>query len=166
MVCHGYSCTSKSAAGFDGQEWKDITAVFKVRPVKDAATERARIGKAIAMMERISGKKTGTDEDLGAAGSIKESNKQLDCIDETVNTTMYLGFLRDAGLLKFHEPALPVHRGYFIDGRWPHNTAVIKETESGVMYVVDSFYRPNGEEPYIVLRDDWINGWKPAGATQ
>ena len=74
--------------------------------------------------------------------------------------------LQKAGLLKFHETALPTHRGYLFDGRWPHNTAVILEVKTGKMFVVDSFYRANGGEPYIVTRADWLAGWRPPGATQ
>ena len=116
-------------------------------------------------MEKFSGEKTGTHEDVGEAVRFKTSTKQMDCIDETVNTTTYIKFLNEEGLLKFHEPALPVHRGYFIDGRWPHNSAVIREKD-GPLYVVDSFYRANGQEPHIVPRTDWVNGWRPPGATQ
>lgn len=164
-VCHGYSCTHKSKAGFSDKEWNSIAAIFKKKPAKDAAGERGKIGYAIAKMETYAGAKTGTDIDLPMAVSFKENIQQMDCIDETVNTTHYLEMLQGAGLLTFHEPALPTHRGYFIDGRWPHNTAVIQE-KGGDLWVVDSFYRANGEEPYILPRADWLAGWKPPGANQ
>lgn len=166
MLCHGYSCTHKTKAGFSDQEWSKIAAVFKNAPARDSAAERNKLGKAIALMEQYSGAKTGTDDDDGAAVGIKRNGKQLDCIDETVNTTMYVGFLQKAGLLKFHETTDPTHRGYLIDGKWPHNTAVIREKNNNALWVVDSFYRKNGEEPYIVPRADWLAGWKPPGATQ
>lgn len=162
-LCHGYSCTYKSETGFTDAEWGSVTALF---PAKDAVEERSKIGQAIATMERFSGVKTGTSADLPMAVSFKENNYQLDCIDETINTTHYVGFLQQAGLLKFHEITEPTHRGYFIDGRWPHNTAVIKEKNSGALFAVDSFYRGNGEEPYIVPRQSWLAGWKPPGANQ
>lgn len=163
QLCHGYSCTYKSAAGFTDVEWKKIAKNF---PAKTSEAERSKIGKAIAMMEGFSGAKTGTSVDLPMAVSFKENNQQLDCIDETVNTTHYIEFLQEAGLLKFHGVAEPTHRGYFIDGRWPHNTAVIREKETGMLFAVDSFYRANGEEPYILPRQDWLAGWKPPGANQ
>ena len=164
-ICHGYSCTHKSAAGFTEKQWKSIAAVFRGK-TKDAKNERSKIAKAIAQMERYTGKKTGTSEDLPMAGAFKESGYQLDCIDETVNTTQYLQMLQQAKLLKFHEPADPTHRGYLFDGRWPHNTAVMREKETGALWAVDSFYRANGEEPYIVPRADWLAGWRPPGANQ
>ena len=164
-LCHGYSCTHMAKAGFTAKQWKSIAAIFKSKS-KNAAAERSKIAKAVAKMEQYSGAKTGTDEDLPMAGSIKESDRQLDCIDETINTTNYLTRLQDAKLLKFHEVGLPTHRGYLIDGRWPHNTAVIRQTEGNVLYAVDSFYRTNGDEPYILPRQQWLEGWKPPGANQ
>ncbi len=165
-ICHGYSCTHKSKTGFNDKEWKKIAAIFKNKPAKDEALERSKIGKAIATMEGITGAKTGTSVDMGQAVSFKENIYQLDCIDETVNTSQCVAMLQHAGLLKFYEGALPTHRGYFIDGRWPHNTAVIKGIKSGDLWAVDSFYRANGQEPYIVPRADWLSGWRPPGATQ
>jgi len=166
MLCHGYSCTQKSKAGFTDAEWGRISGIFKSTPAKTAEAERSKIAKAMALMEQYSGAKTGTDDDDKEAVGIKRNNKQLDCIDETVNTTMYVGFLQDAKLIKFHEITEPTHRGYLIDGTWPHNTAVIKEIDGGKLWALDSFYRKNGEEPYIVPRAEWLAGWRPPGATQ
>lgn len=166
MLCHGYSCTKKSQAGFSNAEWKAIMAIFSKNPAKDAGAERSKIGRAIALMEQYSGARTGTDDDDAEAIGIKRNLKQLDCIDETVNTTMYVEFLQKADALTFHEIAPPTHRGYLIDGKWPHNTAVIREKADGALFVVDSFYRKNGEEPYIMPRGQWLAGWKPAGSKQ
>ncbi len=163
--CHGYSCTHKTQTGFTRAEWGRIAAPFKT-PAKTPEAERSKIGHAIAEMERVAGAKTGTSEDHGEAVGIKESDHQLDCIDETVNTTQYISMLQHAKLLKFYEITEPTHRGYIIDGRWPHNTAVIREVKTGRLFAVDSFYRANGQEPYIVTREAWLAGWRPPGAKQ
>ena len=165
-LCHGYSCTQKSDAGFSTAEWNNVLAIFRSNPAKDSAAERTKIAKAIALMERYAGAKTGTDDDDPEATGRKRNNLQLDCIDETINTTHYIGFLQQAGVLKFHEVAEPTHRGYLIDGKWPHNTAVMRDVFSGELFVVDSFYRKNGEEPHIMPRDTWLAGWKPPGSKQ
>ena len=163
MLCHGYSCTHKSKAGFTPEEWRGVAALF---PAASAAAERVAIGRAIALMERHAGAQTGTDEDDAEAVGIKTSPRQMDCIDETINTTAYLNFLQQENLLRFHEVWEPAHRGYILDGTWPHNTAVIRDKENGFLWAVDSFYRANGGEPYIVPRADWLSGWKPPGAKQ
>lgn len=165
-LCHGYSCTQKTEAGFSDAEWNNVLAIFRSNPAKDSAAERIKLGKAIALMERYSGAKTGTDDDDAEATGSKRNKMQLDCIDETINTTHYVGFLQKAGALKFHEVADPTHRGYLIDGKWPHNTAVVRDTSTGELFVVDSFYKKNGEEPYIMPRETWLDGWKPAGSKQ
>lgn len=166
VLCHGYSCTHKTPTGFTSAEWKAVGDIFTKKPARTPPAEREKIGKALAKIEHIIGAKTGTDEDDAMAVSIKTSPRQMDCIDETVNTTHYIEFMDTAGWLKFHRPALPTHRGYIFDGRWPHNTAVIEETTSRRLYAVDSFYRPNGGEPYILPREQWLAGWKPPGANQ
>ena len=165
MLCHGYSCTHQSQGGFTEAQWRKVGAIFK-KPSKNAVAERGKIATAIAMMERFSGVKTGTNIDDAEAVGLKTGPKQMDCIDETVNTTAYIGFLQKEGWLKFHQGTEPTHRGYIFDGTWPHNTAVIREIKTGDLWAVDSFYRKNGEAPYIVPRADWLKGWKPPGATQ
>lgn len=159
--CHGYSCTYKTRTGFSKAEWKKLENIFKKKQAATPEQERSKIALAVAMMEKMIGDKTGTSEDVAEAVSLKTSGLQMDCIDETVNTSRYLGFLQAAGWLKFHQTAEPTHRGYIIDGRWPHNTAEIKEIRSGRLYVVDAFYRDNGQEPYILPRETWLSGWSP-----
>lgn len=166
IQCHGYGCTSKTKTGFTAVEWKTLGLVFAKNPAKTPEAERSKIAKAIALMETMIGDKTGTFEDLGEAVTLKSSTYQMDCIDETINTTHYITFLQQAGWLKFYETAKPTHRGYFIDGRWPHNTAEIREIKTGDLYVVDAFYRDNGEEPYVLPRDAWLSGWRPSGVSQ
>lgn len=165
-LCHGYSCTSKTDTAFSPAEWQTVLNILQQNPAKTAEEERSKIGKAIAQMERFAGAKTGTDIDDKEAVGIKTSNYQMDCIDETINTTHYLTMLQKSGALKFYEAAEPTHRGYILDGAWPHNTAVVREKESGALFVVDSFYKANGEEPYIMPRQTWLNGWKPKGSKQ
>ncbi len=163
--CYGYSCTSKKQTEFTESEWKSVTALFKPA-AKTPELERSKIAAAIAKMERIIGAKTGTSHDLPEARGRKEDAFQMDCLDETVNTSRYIGFLQSAGLLKFHEVGEPVHRGYIVDGAWPHNTAVVQETATKKQFVVDSFYKANGQEPYILPAKDWLAGWKPKGSKQ
>jgi len=164
--CHGYSCTYREQTGFTDKEWAMVQKIFRNNPAKTPEGERSKIAAAIAQMERVIGPKTGTEHDEGQATAIKKDAGQMDCLDETVDTSRYLSFLYQDGLLKFYKPADPVHRGYIIDGRWPHNTATIADVKTGERFVVDSFYRPNGQEPYIVPADQWLSGWRPPGATQ
>ena len=85
----------------------------------------------------------------------------MDCIDETVNTDLYLSFLQTAGVFKFHEKTGPLHRGYFVDGMWPHNTAAAVERDSGAVYAIDSYYHDNGVKIDAVEKDVWLDRWRP-----
>ena len=50
---------------------------------------------------------------------------QMDCVDESTNTHGFLLYLANRGLLKFHKVGRKVSRGFFLDGRYPHWTAIV-----------------------------------------
>ncbi len=161
VQCHGQGCTTRSRTGLTSAEWKRVKAQM-TPPAKNAQAERMKIAKTIALMEKMVGAHTGTQADRAEAKAPKSDIFQMDCIDETANTTLYLEFLETADLLKFHRVSDPVHRGFFINGMWPHNTASIQEKKSGTIYVVDAFYQDNGKPPAIIPKDIWVAGWRPA----
>ncbi|HPF78676.1 MAG TPA: hypothetical protein PLF01_05205 [Alphaproteobacteria bacterium] len=154
-LCHGYGCTHQTETGFTDKEWKKIKKIFRAKS-KTPEAERQKIAKAIALMERYTGERVGTKVDLPKAPIKKVSDMELDCIDETINTTKYLTFLQDDGLLKFHSVGNPVYKGMFINGVYPHNSASVRENESGDIYVIDSYIYKNGEEPNIRPLDNWV----------
>ena len=80
----------------------------------------------------------------------------MDCIDEATNTTSLLLVAQRRGMLKHHRVTTPVARGFFLDGRYPHATAVVKEKASGRAYAVDSWPKANGAKPDILDLDDWF----------
>ncbi len=112
-------------------------------------------------MEKEVVKATGITPDLGEARTFEGDQSQMDCIDETINTSLYLQFFDDEGLFKFHEAAPPLHRGYFVNGMWPHNTGAVREKASGKVYAIDSYYFDNGVTPSIVPIDVWLQNWRP-----
>lgn len=154
-LCHGYGCSYKTITNFTDSEWRAVQQIFK-RPAKTPKGERIKIAQAIALMEKQMGAAIGTDIDLPKAPITRQSNKELDCIDETVNTTKYLGFLADEGWLKFHSVGRPVYKGYMLNGVYPHNSASVVEIETGDIFVIDSYIHANGEEPNIRALDSWL----------
>ena len=84
----------------------------------------------------------------------------MDCVDEANNSTVYLSMLQNDGLLLWHRVGPRISRGL---SRMlpPHFTATIVEDESGARFAVDSWFRDNGEPPYIVSLPDWRHGWTP-----
>ncbi|MEM1222639.1 MAG: hypothetical protein AAGH40_07725 [Verrucomicrobiota bacterium] len=152
-TCASIGCKRRSNLSYTKEEWKQIRDRFTPLAA-NAAEEREQISLAIALMEQINGPKNNTHLDnprnkvLGAKGS------QLDCIAETVNTTVGLILLKQEGLIRFHDIGHPEHRG-FAQFRLPHNTATILEKETENCYTVDSWVGANGELPKISLISEW-----------
>lgn len=154
--CHGYSCSRTLRVGFSNHEWKQISKIFQKKS-KTAKEERLKIAQAIALMETYTGKLAGTSDDLAKAPIRRVSFQELDCIDETINTTKYLKFMADAKFLKFHTVGFPAYKGGFVNGVYPHNTATIKEIATGEEFAIDSYIYKNGERPNIRGLDNWLN---------
>lgn len=159
VICHGFACTFHTEVTFSDSDWAQVSAPFSTAAA-DATAERQQIGQAVALFEQVVGRKTGTEADTGGFTYITAGNPtQLDCIDETTNTTTYLTLLQARGLLHWHRPARAASRGFFIDGRWYHETAVMVEQPSGAEFAVDSWVEDNGKPPLIVPLEQWQWSW-------
>jgi hypothetical protein len=162
-VCHGFSCARVTQVGLTDELWGSIHDIF-AEPSRSPGDERYRIGLAIARFETIVGEITGTSEDVAEnATRGRHWEHQLDCIDESTNSTTYLRILEHEGLLKWHRPVDRITRGWFLFGL-PHTTAVIRETATGQRWTVDSWFFDNGVPPVIVPLETWRRvRWRPAG---
>ncbi|MGE4504132.1 MAG: hypothetical protein AB7D51_02210 [Desulfovibrionaceae bacterium] len=163
-VCTGFGCRLKGGLELGRTDLDELRGLFwggARGEAVDAPDERARIALAVARLEHMAGRRTGTDGDLernrrdGAAGG------QLDCVAETTNTTVYLLLLERLGVLRYHRVGPPEHRGGSVFTA--HNTAVVFE-RSGTPFAVDSWFHANGEPPEIVPLDQWLGGFQPASA--
>lgn len=159
VICHGFGCTFHSEVSLTEAEWAQVTTPLHP-PASDPAGERRQIGRAVALFEQIVGRKTGTDTDKGGLSHIVAGDPtQLDCIDETTNTTTYLTLLHGHGLLRWHRVGQPASRGFFLDGRWYHESAVLLEQASGAEFAIDSWVGDNGEPPVIMPLEQWQWTW-------
>ena len=151
-ICHGYGCRLRTLVGIEPEGWGDIVRLFEPAPVS-AATERTRLARAIAFLEIKIGAAVGTSTDRSASSTFGGEPDQLDCIDETVNTTTYLRLLAREGLMRRHVVGIAAQRGSvsgFAYNDFITNTAVIVETATGASYAVDSYFYPNGRAPKIM----------------
>ncbi len=128
-VCSGYGCRIIDTVSLSDVEWRSVRAVFVPR-AETPADERRRIARAIAQLEKIIGPKTGTEHDKGGTFPGLFEAGQMDCIDESINTTVYLRLLAANDLLRWHGVGPDATRGYFLFG-WPHTTATVREKPSG-----------------------------------
>ena len=164
-VCFHHGCASVKQVSLTDEHWNRLLVHF-TPAAENAADEREQIRQAIAEMERINGKLANTAGDIGGdIGGFGTLAPQMDCIDESSNTTTYLTLFEQAQLLRWHSVEPVATRGYLFFGGWPHYTALIRENDNGEKWVVDSWFRDNGELPDVLDLDTWKDGWKPEGFT-
>lgn len=165
-VCYGYACKHYQKTGLSDQEWQAVREIF-VPEVSSAKQERERISKAIALIEQFVGPKTGTDHDRARAPVINfNTGTEMDCIDESTNSTSYLYLLRQDGLIRFHTLGAKLRRNWS-DLSYPHSTATIHEIDKDKIiegdghFVVDSWFHENGALAEIIPADVWRGPWYP-----
>jgi len=161
-ICHGHGCRLRSDVALTASEWAPVADLF-AEPAADARAERGRIASAIGVLEAAVGRKAGTAADRGGTFNAMGGDDQIDCYDETTNTSVYLTLLEKAGYLHWHKLQGWAGRGVLIDGAWPHQSAVVIEIASGKAYAVDSWFEDNGHAAHVVPLEQWRAGWKPPG---
>ena len=148
--CYDFGCKSSQEIRFTSKQWDQISSLFSTSLNEDE--EKQALRKAIALLERFGGELVGTSLDKGGNYPGSDIPKQMDCIDESTNTFQYLSAIEDSGLLKWHSVGLKKRRIVWL---WTHWTAVIEENRTNQKFAVDSWYRDNGEPPYIQPLADW-----------
>lgn len=149
--CYDFGCKTTQELHFDDNHWREIREIFNQGEL-DPAQEKQAIRRAVATMERISGELSGTHLDKAGNYPGHDLARQMDCIDESTNTFQYLAALEELNLLKWHRVDLKQRRIVWFATHW---TATITEIDSNARFAVDSWYRDNGELPYIQPLADW-----------
>lgn len=160
--CRDHGCNRVVRIRLTQTAWAETVEPLR-SPSASAAEERERLKRVVGSFERHAAHLAGTSADRGGTGY--GAPGQLDCVDETANTTVLLLMLQRAGLLRWHQAAAPAGRGNLVDGLTPHRTAAIVEPATGVEWVVDSWFHDNGMEPEVVAMTLWLSGWSPEDAT-
>ena len=154
-VCSGYGCIISDHFTFTDSDNVDLAKSMSGSSAS-AFDERAAIAQTIGLMERKARAKLRYRPDVKKA-YIKNSSKrgQMDCVDESLNTTEYLKHLYGLGLLKFHKPNKRyAERGFILDGRYPHKSASMTD-QSGKRWTVDSWYGDDGQPAQIMEHARW-----------
>jgi hypothetical protein len=158
-VCSAYGCRTKTKVKFSKAQLAEIKAEMKKTAKDDsAAQERRAVAYAVGWLERHIGERIGTKNDrAGMDFTASGDPGQQDCLDEATNTTSYLTLLEKNGWLKHHTVAAPFAKENYLRGvsGWTHWTAVLKETEGGQKWAVDSWIQKNGVNPAIVEAEKW-----------
>ncbi|WP_156473474.1 hypothetical protein [Neptuniibacter pectenicola] len=159
-LCHNFGCTQSETIQLSKQEMEQVQLLFT--PLADSAEdERNKIAHAIGQLETITGPKLHTENDLAKnAFGFSLKSHQLDCVAESSNTSNYLLLLDNLALLKYHRVGGNMHRGLFTLHA-PHNSAAIIEKGTDNAYAVDSWFRANGQDAWIVEAEQWLSGAAP-----
>lgn len=156
IICHGFGCKYRAEVALSAVDRGKLTQLLKSGKAS-AAAERRAVAAAGAWFDRRIGPVAGTQNHMARAGykHMFEVN-QFDCIDSSRNTTSLLLLLEQLKLLHHHVVDTPVARGYLIDGRPPHVTAVLTEKTGGTKWAVDSWTRGYGQSPEIMPLSRWL----------
>lgn len=152
-VCYNFGCEERQIVSLSQSEWRGAAGWFT--PVSSAVEELQQIRKAIGWMEVLIGRHTPTHRDIGMNWAEEGDTPwpgQMDCIDESTNTTTYLKLFEQHGLFKWHRVVERENRRAFWDQHW---TAQVEELRTGARYAVDSWFQDNGALPYVQKIEDW-----------
>ena len=154
-VCYGFSCKIRQIVSITPIEWRSVIGWFD-KPASTPEDERQQIRQAIGWMEVVVGRYTPTHADIGMNLEKKPVNMtgQMDCIDESINATTYLTLFEQQGHLRWHRVTDRAYRGALLDAHW---AAQVEEIDSGVNYIVDSWFQDNGMLPYIAKSTEWLD---------
>lgn len=156
IFCHGYGCKFRTPVALSAAEHKRLAAIMAPGKASPEA-ERVAAAAAVAWFDRLAGPVAGTSNHLARAGVAHAGERgQLDCIDSSRNTMSLLLVLDDLKLLRHHRVDAPVARGFLLDGKAPHVTAVLAEQRSARQWAVDSWTRSGGQPPEVVPLDRWM----------
>ena len=156
IVCHGFGCTRRTEIGLGGGDRARLTTLL-VSGRASAEAERRAVATAVAWFDRRVGPHDGTTSRIARAGILTRTGPgQMDCIDTSRNTTSLLLILDQLRLMRYHQVESPVARGFFLDGRGLHATAVLRETRSGKKWAVDNWTRSYGERPDVMPLEQWM----------
>jgi len=156
IFCHGYGCKFRTPIALSAAEHKRLTAIMAPGKTSPEA-ERVAAAAAVAWFDRLAGPIAGTSNHMARAGMHHAGERgQLDCIDSSRNTMSLLLVLDDLKLLRHHRVDAPVARGYLLDGKAPHVTAVLAERRGARQWAIDSWTRAGGQPPEVVPLERWM----------
>lgn len=153
QVCGSHNCRKRVAVSLSPAEWSSARAPLRSHP-RNAGAERRALAETLRRLEVVVGRKTGYDRDR-AGSTLQMGVKAQDCVDEMVNTAVYLKMLDDAGDLRFHRPGQRVTIGFMTREFWTHTVASIFQKDTGQEFIVETWAVDFGETPYIMDRKDW-----------
>jgi hypothetical protein len=155
FVCHGFGCKYRDEVDLTAGDRAKLTQILAAGRAS-AAAERKVVAAAGGWFDRRVGPVAGTQNHVARAGAkYMYDIHQFDCIDTSRNTTSLLLVLDQLKLLRYHNVDPPEARGFFIDGRPPHATAVLVEKATGTKWSIDSWTVGYGQALEVMPLERW-----------
>ena len=153
-ICRGFGCNVESTISLSTEEWQSVAGWLKtVSP--NPNTEREQIRQAIGWMEVLVGRHGPGREDRALdLQHTAYRTGQMDCVDESINTTTYLKLFEKQNLLRWHRVVERIQRRALFDAHW---ASQIEEIQTGDRYVIDSWFQDNGLLPNVQKTKDWAD---------
>ncbi|HVM78684.1 MAG TPA: hypothetical protein VMU06_06670 [Stellaceae bacterium] len=153
FVCYGYGCKYRTRISLTAEEWRSVRAKFQP-PATDAPAERTQAAEAVAQLDRLVGRRTGTlVHQLHSRWNYGDPT-QLDCVDNSVNTWTYFTMLAHDGLLRYHRVGGLAHRGTLLTLDFS-NTAFLVQKDNGAQFAVDPWMGDAGVPPPVLPLAEW-----------
>lgn len=160
-LCFNYECRSQMTIEFDQRDLRRAARLFL--DAADAPAEREAIRQAVALLAGVAANRSPIGNDKGGNVADDGVNGRMDCIDHSRTTTEYLRLLERRHWLRFHRVLTPVVRApLLVNIHW---AARIEEQQSGAQFVVDTWFKPNGEPAAIFDLEAWRRGAVPKEAS-
>ena len=155
VVCHGFGCKYRVEVDLTPADRAKLTQ-FLAAGRASAAAERKAVAAAGAWFDKRVGPLAGTENHVARAGmKYMFDTRQFDCIDTSRNTTSLLIVLDQLNLLRHHDVDEPEARGYMVDGRPPHATAVLVERATGKKWSINSWTVGYGQALEVMPLERW-----------
>ena len=153
-ICHGFGCNIESIISLSTEEWQSVAGWLETAAV-DSSTERDHIRQAIGWMEVLVGRHGPGRKDRALdLKHVDNRTGQMDCVDESINTTTYLKLFEKQNLLRWHRVVERIQRRALFDAHW---ASQIEEIQTGDRYVIDSWFHDNGLLPNVQKTEDWTD---------
>jgi hypothetical protein len=163
-ICFNSSCARTEVISFTAADMSQVSRQLALCPSDELADRLQRVRIGIWQMGKLAQKylpmlandREVNDREYGVEG-------RTDCVDNASNTTTYLHILSALGQLPAWTVEAPNVRSPF-DLNAVHWTAVVRDQSTGEQWVVDSWFRPNGNLPFVLPLANWKSaqkGWVP-----
>jgi len=150
-ICYNYGCKVKALVTLSPAEWAEVEGWFQPAATT-AEEERRQLRNAHGWLEVMVGNHTPIHRNLGQLPQTDQWPGQLDCVDESLNTTTYLSLFESKGLMRFHRVVERAYRRTLFDQHW---AGQIEELDTAARWVVDGWWYDFGQLPDVQAYEQW-----------